>query len=413
MTRNRLWQNLVSFPWRTTLGVLRERFHEDHLPLTAGSLTFTTTMALVPFFTVALALFTAFPMFSQMQDVLQKWLVQSLIPDNISRQVLGYLTQFSSKSSRLGLAGLVALLGTSLALILTIDRTLNNIWRVRKRRRLSQRILIYWAVLTLGPLLLAASLSMTSYVLGASRGWVGGKPVLLRLGFDALEFVMLAGGAAALFHYVPHTDVKPAHAWAGGVFVAAGIEIAKKLLTLYLGAVPSYSLIYGAFATVPIFLTWIYTAWLIVLSGAVVAAYLPSLLMRVGRYDGSGWQFQLALAVLDQLDQKRGGPQRGATLPELAHALRAQETQLEPVVDALLDLDWLGELADRDGRYVLLADPDNTLLAPLMDRLLLSRSPAVERLWREARWPAMRLRDVLGGAPLPGAAEGPGPLAPT
>ena len=98
-------RHLSVFPWRQTALTLRERFREDRLGLTASSLTFTTTIALVPLVTVALALFTAFPMFSKFQDVLQHWLVDSLIPDNIARQVLGYLSQFSARAGRLGWAG--------------------------------------------------------------------------------------------------------------------------------------------------------------------------------------------------------------------------------------------------------------------------------------------------------------------
>ncbi|MBC7470612.1 MAG: YihY family inner membrane protein, partial [Ramlibacter sp.] len=152
MNLRQLLTDLRLFPWKSTALKLGERFREDRLSLTASSLTFTTTIALVPFFTVALAIFTAFPMFNQVQGALQTWLVQSLIPDAIARQVLGYLTQFAGKASRLGTAGLAALFVTAFALILTIDRTLNSIWRVRRPRPLAQRVLIYWAVMTLGPL---------------------------------------------------------------------------------------------------------------------------------------------------------------------------------------------------------------------------------------------------------------------
>ncbi len=156
MDARQLLADLTHFPWKSTAVTLRERFREDRLGLTASSLTFTTTMALVPFFTVALAVFTAFPMFSKMQGALQTWLVQSLIPDSIARQVLGYLTQFAGKASRLGTVGLAALVVTAFALVLTIDRTLNSIWRVKRPRPLGQRVLVYWAVMTLGPLLLGA-----------------------------------------------------------------------------------------------------------------------------------------------------------------------------------------------------------------------------------------------------------------
>src|SRR6188508_157531 len=127
MNLRQLLTDLRRFPWKSTALKVGERFREDRLSLTASSLTFTTIIALVPFFTVALAVFTAFPMFSKVQGALQAWLVQSLVPDAIARQVLGYLTQFAGKASRLGVVGLAALFFTALALVLTIDRTLNGI----------------------------------------------------------------------------------------------------------------------------------------------------------------------------------------------------------------------------------------------------------------------------------------------
>src|SRR3954468_2192526 len=191
MNLRQLLADLARFPWLSTAQTLRERFREDRLGLSASSLTFTTTIALVPFFTVALALFTAFPMFGKLQSNLQGWLVQSLVPDTIARQVLGYLTQFAGKASRLGGLGFAALVVSAVALVLTIDRTLNNIWRVRRPRPFGQRILIYWGVITLGPVLLAASLGTTSYLVSASRGLVGGLPNLLAFLLTIVEFVLL------------------------------------------------------------------------------------------------------------------------------------------------------------------------------------------------------------------------------
>ncbi len=392
--------SLSHFPWSDTAITLRDRFREDRLGLTASSLTFTTSIALVPFFTVALAIFTAFPMFSKMQGALQVWLVQSLIPDNIARQVLGYLTQFSRQANKLGGAGLAVLLITAIAMILTIDRTLNGIWRVRKTRTLPQRVLIYWAAITLGPLLLAASLALTSYVFSSTSGLVGSLPVSLRFILNMTQFALVAGAVAAMFRYVPNTYVKWSHAFAGGIFVAAGIELAKRALSWYLAAVPTYSLVYGAFATLPILLVWIYLSWVIVLMGAVIAAYLPSLLTGVARRGSAhGWQFQLAIEVLQQLHDIRRVPQQGLTGSRLAQRLQVDVLQLENVLETLRALDWIGQIAEADGniesRYVLLADPDNTLLEPLLDRLLLGRAPSISTLRHNARWQALKLRDAI------------------
>ena len=395
-----LSRQLANFPWKTTLLTLYERFREDRLGLTASSLTFTTSIALVPFFTVALALFTAFPIFAKVQVTLQDWLIQSLIPDNIARQVLGYLTQFAGKASKLGAAGLAILLVTALALILTIDKTLNSIWRVRKQRPLPQRVLIYWAAITLGPLVMGGSLAITSYAISASRGIVGVLPGGVRFLLDVAEFMLLAGGLAALYRYVPNTYVKWGHAWAGGLFVSTGIELAKTLLAVYLSSVPTYSAVYGTFATLPILLVWIYLAWVIVLLGAVVTAYLPMLLAGVVRRGtGHGWQFQLAVEVLQQLHAARNQPQRGLNLTQLVQGMQVDALQLEPVLDTLSALDWVQQLNEADttddARYVLLAEPETTLLAPLAERLLLQPGASVKKMWQNSRLPALFIKDAL------------------
>ena len=393
------WADLSHFPWRGTLLTLRDRFREDHMGLTASSLTFTTTIALVPFFTVALAIFTAFPMFAKLQGLLQGWLIQSLIPDHIARQVLGYLTQFSRQANKLGIAGLAVLLVTAIALILTIDHTLNNIWRVKKTRSLTQRVLIYWSAITLGPLLLAASLAATSYVVSFSTGQVRYLPAAVQFFLDLLQFFLVAGGMAALYRYVPNTYVKWTHACVGGVFVAAGIGLAKKILGLYLSNVPTYSLIYGAFATLPILLVWIYVAWVIVLMGAVIAAYLPSLLAGVARRDNAhGLQFQIAIEVLQQLHKRRGNALHGASSSSLAYLLQIDVLQLEPVLEVLIGLDWLGQLVEDEGGqslYILLAEPDKTLLEPLLQQLLLDKTDSTLPLWIVAQLADIKLRQVL------------------
>lgn len=396
-----LFTSLSHFPWKSTAITLRERFREDRLGLTASSLTFTTTIALVPFITVALAVFTAFPMFAKFQDVLQKWLVESLVPDNIARQVLGYLNQFAGKASKLGVAGVAVLFGTALALTFTIDRTLNNIWRVRKPRPFAQRVLIYWAAITLGPLLLGVSLSLTSYAVSASKGFVGGMPGGMALLLNTLQYLLVAAGMAAMFRYVPNTHVRWGHAWMGGLFVSTGMELAKRVLALYLSKVPTYSVVYGAFATVPILLIWIYVAWVIVLLGAALTAYVPSLLAGVPRRRSvQGWQFHLALEVLQQLDAVRLQPGKGLTHAQLCAELRVDALRLEPVLEALVSLDWIGQLTEvsqegDEARFILLTDPEHTLLAPLMQKLLLPPSEMTEKLWQKDRWPASNLREVL------------------
>lgn len=388
---------LRSWPWFDTLRTLRDRFREDRLGLTASSLTFTTLIALVPLVTVMLALFSAFPIFSSFQVSLERYFLQTLVPDNIAKPVLTAVTQFARQATKLGTLGLVVLLLTALALMLTIDRTLNNIWRVRRPRPIAQRVLVYWAAITLGPLVLGVSLSMTSYAISASRGLVGAMPDAVNFLLNLLEFSLQAAAVTGLFHYVPNTDVRWRHALAGGLFCAVGFEVAKKVLGWYVGLVPTYSTVYGAFATLPILLLWMYIGWVIVLLGAVIAAYAPSLSMRiVRRVAVPGHQFSLAIGALRLLSEAHGGRRHGLTLRQLAEALSTDPLLVESVIDALVDLDWVGRLEEEGGqRHVLLVDPQRTPLQPLLDELLLVPDPATRAFRQKVGVEDLRLEEVL------------------
>lgn len=392
---------LQAWPWLETGRTLLARFREDRLGVTAGSLTFTTTIALVPLVTVALAIFSAFPIFSSLRSALQNYLFQSLVPDAIARPVIGALTRFAEQANHIGTVGLVALVVTALMLMLTIDRTLNNIWRVRKPRPIAQRVLVYWAAMTLGPLLLAMSLSLTSYAVSASRGLVGQMPGLLRFVLDWGQFALFALGIAGLYRHVPNIAVRWPHALSGGLFAAVGLEVAKDGLAWYIGRVPTFSAVYGAFATVPIFLVWIYLMWVVVLLGAVVAAYAPSLQLRVARRVARpGHRFVLAVELLRELAAHRADGRRGLSLDGLSRHLRADPLQLEPILETLLGLDWIGRLdEERDPRFVLLRNPPSTPAQPLIEALLLGPDAAVLGFWHRAGLVRMSLADLLAHAP--------------
>lgn len=397
-----LLTTLQQWPWLQTYDTLRQRFREDRLGVTAGSLTFTTTIALVPLFTVMLALFSAFPVFGRFRRVLEQEVLQGFVPEAIAKPVLLSLTKFAAKASQLGGLGLIVLGLTAMALMLTIDHTLNGIWRVRQPRSIAQRVLVYWAALTLGPLLLGASLWVTSYVLSASRGLVDELPGGVTLLLSVVVFVLQTAGFAALYRYVPNTHVRWEHAWGGAVFASLGLELGQKGLALYLGHVPVYATIYGAFAAVPIFLVWIFLSWLIVLMGAVVVAYTPSLLSQVKRWpDAPGGRFALALALLRVLEAARHTPARGVSSHDIARKLRTDPLQVEPVLALLQQLDWVGVLDEPDahlgGRHVLLCDPQHTPVGPLVSVLLLRPDGVTKAFWRDARLGELTLAQALAG----------------
>ncbi|MCV2420538.1 YihY family inner membrane protein [Paucibacter sp. DJ2R-2] len=393
--------SLQNWPWRLTVRSLRERFREGRLGLTAGSLTFTTLISLVPLLTVMLALFTAFPMFASFQVALEKYFLKSLIPDSIARPVLAALTQFASKASRLGAVGLIALGLSALALMLTIDRTLNQIWRVQRPRPIAQRVLVYWAAVTLGPLLLGGSLALTSYAITTGHELVSTMPVSLSLLFSMVQFLFLSFGVAALFHYVPNTDVRWRHALLGGVFVTVGFSLAKAGLAWYLKQVPTFSTLYGAFATVPIFLVWLYLGWVIVLLGALLAANAPSLgsgMLR--RPEAPGLTLELCLCVLRELRDSQARGEGGLTSLSLARRLRVDPLQLEPVLDQLLDLNWLGRLDEAGAqRLVLLCLPEQTPAKALLQATLAVRSAVLAPLWSGSGWEQVSLAELLDTEP--------------
>lgn len=393
--------DLLAWPWLQTLHTFRQRFREERLGLTAGSLTFTTLISLVPLLTVMLAVFTAFPMFSSLQAALEQYFLKSLIPGNIAKPVLGALTQFAAKANKLGAVGLVALGVTALALMLTIDRTLNAIWRVQRPRPMAQRVLVYWAALTLGPLLLGGSLTLTSYAVSVGQGLFTKMPGDLAALLGGVDIVLLGLAVAGLFHYVPNTHVRWRHALLGGAFVSLGFSLAKSLLAWYVKQVPTYSTLYGAFATVPVFLIWVYLGWVIVLLGAILAANTPSLTGRLHlRPDTPGQPLALALEVLRELWRVREAGQRGLSHLGLAGALRVDPLQLSPIVDKLLAMDWVGRLEEEGAqRLVLLCAPEKAPAERLLTAFLAERQGLLANLWAQGEWPRLTLDQLLSSEP--------------
>lgn len=255
------------------LALLR-RFQEDRGIQTAGSLTFTSLLALVPLVTVALSLSTAFPVFDRAIDALSAYISGQLLPEG-GAKVTAQLSSFVAKAGRLTAVGLAFLAVTALMLMLTVDEVLNRIFRVRRRRGLAQRLLMYWAVLSLGPVLMGVSLSMTSFLVGSSLGYLdlGG---LARSVLALMPFVFTCAAFTMLYLVVPYRRIELWHALAGGLLAGVLFELAKRGFALYVAQFPTYTLIYGAFATVPIFLLWLYLSWIVVLFGATLTALLPA-----------------------------------------------------------------------------------------------------------------------------------------
>jgi membrane protein len=343
----------------------------------AGSLTFTTVLAIVPLLAVALALFTAFPQFHDFSDALQAFLTNSLMPPVISENVMSYLNDFAQQASRLTAIGGSFLVITVLLLILSVDKALNEIWRVTKPRGIGQRLLVYWALLTLGPLMTGASLWATAFVARESFGVISQIPELLEFTLKVSPFVVSAAGFAALFVIVPNTKVTTRDALMGGLLVAALLEIMKLGFAFYVSQVSTYTMIYGAFAALPVFLIWVYLSWLSVLFGAIVAANLPYFRhVRARGLNQSNDAFNEALSILRLLDQSRTHSTSGLSIRALSETLDLTEDQVDKSLASLQDLGWVAQaqVLKREV-WVLVCNPSTTSINPLIKRLLVNRSP--------------------------------------
>lgn len=339
----------------------------------ASSLTFTTVLAIVPLLAVVLALFTAFPLFAQFHQALETFLSESLLPPSVSDTIMRYLNQFAAQASGLTAVGGGFLVVTSILLIMTIDEAFNEIWNVARQRPLRQRLLVYWAIISLGPIFTGASLWATTVLARESLGYIGSLPEGLGLLLGLLPFLLSVLGFTALFMFVPNCRVLWRDALAGGLGTAIILAIMKAAFTWYLTQFPSYTVIYGAFATLPIFLLWIYLSWLVILLGATVASLLPALrLHRWALRRHPGAQIVDALGILHLLWRARDTLPPGRSLGFLEKHLRVHPDALHDILAILRELGYAVPTSDSD-HWVLACDPRQATLGPLTDRLLLDR----------------------------------------
>lgn len=349
------------------------RADEERLLQVASSLTFTTVLAIVPLLAVVLSLFTAFPVFQDFRVALEDFLANNLMPPAVSDNIMNYLNQFARQASRLTAIGGGFLVVTSLLLIMTIDKTFNDIWHVTRQRPLPQRALVYWAVITLGPVATGASLWATSFVARESLGLVRDVPEIISLAISFIPVVLTGLGFAALFVVVPNCRVYWRDALTGGFCTAIALEIMKSGFAFYLTRFPAYTVIYGTFATLPIFLLWIYLSWLAVLFGASIAASAP--LIRLGRWHinrAAGAQFVDAVGVLRLLLDARGALPPGFDTHHLARELHLHHDELNDVLKVLHKIGFIAPTGD--DRWILAADPQSTYLTPIYDEFLLDRT---------------------------------------
>ena len=355
------------------------RLRQESLPQVAGSLTFTTVFALVPLLTIALAIFTTFPLFNTFRSSLEAYFIQSVMPKSISSTILNYLTMFASKATRLSAVGAVALIFTSITMMNLIERVFNRIWRVRGERRWTKRMLVYWAIITLGPLLIGVSITLSSQVFMATSDLIGSVPVLGALIYTIVSLALTTAGFTLLYVVVPNRDVDWHDAAWGGLVAGLAFELAKRGFAIFITQFPTYSKIYGALAALPLFLLWVYVSWMITLVGALLVAALPVVKYERWWHEAQpGGEFVDAMAILKVLHV---ACRCGDTALVGAGAIRARTRlgfdEMDNLLEKMLAEGWVGRVkvdtpqrvqwgkrvTDGADHWVLLANVEKLTLA--------------------------------------------------
>jgi membrane protein len=358
---------------------LFRRFTQDRCFQIASSLTFTTLLALVPLVTIVLTLVSAFPFFSGLGEQIHAFLLANMLPEKAGIVVSGYIEQFSGRAGRLTALGTVVLAVTAVLMMFTIERAFNSIWRISRARPLVQRILIYWAVFTLAPVLIGTSLSITSYVVGTSLGFAGQIPFAQTAILWLVPFLLTCAAFTLLYYVVPNRAVRPRHALLGGFIAGVAFEIMKRGFALYIANFPTYTLVYGAFAVVPIFLLWIYFSWLVIVLGALIAALAPDFtVLRDATKRPSGDSFAEPLALLLVLARAQRGPEL-LGLRQIAERAIVTGDRAESLLGRMVARGWVARSAG--DRYGLVCDTERLLASEVYREFVLDGNdlPSAER----------------------------------
>jgi membrane protein len=256
------------------IGRVVRRMRAIGLARAASSLSFTTLLALVPMLTVLLAFVAEFPVFRNFASALEGFVLRNLLPGSTATVAHEYILKFAAQAARLTGVSIAAIAVTAALALATIEREFNLIWDVRKSRPLARRVVVYLLGLTAFPVLLGASISLTTWLVGESLAVVSIRKTSSEVVLRTLPFLFAVAGLALLYKMVPARPVRWSQALAGGVAAALAIEAAKYGFVWYVAQVATYELVYGALAALPVFLVWIYLGWVVVLAGAAICATL-------------------------------------------------------------------------------------------------------------------------------------------
>jgi membrane protein len=374
------------------------RFNADGCFAASGALSYTTLISLVPLAVIALGSLSSFPIFAPVRDQLLGLALENFVP-SIGTQAAWWFRTFADSATKTTAIGAAGIAATSILLLVTVEDQLNLIWRVTAPRPWVQRLLAYWTLITLGPILIGVSLSLSTYFELAARQAGFGQEALTWLASSwftglarvvpaLLEFVALT----LLYGLIPNCAVRWRDGALGAVIATLTIEILKVGFTIYISATSFYSTVYGALAIIPIFLFWMYISWMAVLLGAVVAAALPNWRIdgRIGKRPTGGLRLGLALALIAALAraQRRG---EARSTPALAEELGVATTVIDEHIKPLAEAGFAAHT--QSGRWVLGWNPESATLHDLYEALHLPLAyrwtEQVSAPWQRQAAPAM------------------------
>ncbi len=360
----------------------------------AASLTFTTLLALVPLLSVAFSLFSVLPLFSGWLDTVEQFVLNTFVP-TVGEGVQNYLLDFVHRTAGLSSIGSVGLFVTAILLLNTIDVAFNRIWRVRRTPRTLIRLLLLLLFLLIGPLILAASLAATTFVMALPHVSEAVESVGLRtMILTMLPMMATCLLLAVMYHWIPNIPVRWRHAFSGAAVAAILFEIAKYLFALYIAWFPTYELLYGALAAIPLLLIWIHVSWLIVLFGAEIT-YNLEIFQVPGGKNTTDFELVQAFRLLGYLWLNEGRSNGGAlSLDELKAKENWQNTKLSALLEKLRLIGFVRKVTKNNWR--LTDDFAQLTLLDLYRRLAVS-APEKDGIWSKVDNWNVNLNRALNG----------------
>ena len=382
-----------------------QRIEKAQLKQVASSLTLTTLLSIVPALAIITAAFSAFPLFDGYREHFEQLILSSFLPEQYSSQIIGYVKEFATKATSMTIFGVLGLAISAILCIATIDSALNNTFEVTELRKLWQRLLIYWALLTLGPLLITLSLAGSTYI--TRLAFLGTLSELKRWLFPFSQFLLQSCALALLYKYVPNCKILWKDALLSGLLVSLIMTLFRWGFGIYVLR-GSYGTIYGAFAAIPVLLTWTYLMWMFVLAGAALTATLP--ILRAKRYSDlnrPGDKFLSALVLLKVLSNAKEVGNPKLKIDVLTKSIASYPEATEHILEELAKDNYVARIADDDDiSWALLADAKTVTLQKAFERFcidpknsLLKTNKIVDASWLKigfsSSWLSLPLNEVF------------------